>query len=424
MEVKREGESEPRRYELEVYTSRGSYTATSEIPPETVTPENLTGILSKCFPTLTDEITEVWYTRHLHFSRCQVCHHQWLEGSPTACPACLETHIICNYCNCWFNRSTERMEEDGHRDVACEACRNERVVCNGCGYWTDEPDDNGYCEDCQTDEGDLHHYAYRPTPEFLPSYLPNTLYLGVELETDRYSFNDRQLAIESLNNLDNETTFYLKEDGSLSQGIEITTHPATLEYHLNTFAWSKIVNIVREHNGISHDNSNCGLHIHFNTNFFGKRDSQENELNSFKLVYLFERFWVKLVRFSRRDYRSLESWARRYADIKPARQSDRIKKIKELKGARLKYYAVNLANRDTIEIRIFKGTLKIETLFATLELVDFLVRFVKQRPITFLRKLKWEQLVGYIQKKTQYKYLMDYLKTRELIPEEIEAVCV
>ena len=92
---------------------------------------------------------------------------------------------------------------------------------------------------------------------------------------------------------------YCKHDGSLDDGFEIVSHPATLEYHTNTIPWKKILDEALEMGYYSHNSGTCGLHVHINRAALGERvEEQENTIA--RIVYFFEKFWDKILRFSRR----------------------------------------------------------------------------------------------------------------------------
>ena len=58
-----------------------------------------------------------------------------------------------------------------------------------------------------------------------------------------------------------------------------------------------------------------------------------------------------------------------------------------------RYHAINLTNRKTIEFRMFRGTLKSETFFATLQLVDTIVRYVKDHTNNDIQSLQFTDLL-------------------------------
>ena len=91
------------------------------------------------------------------------------------------------------------------------------------------------------------------------------------------------------------------------KGLELVTHPMTLEYHLNEMPWAEVL------------------------------------------------------RFSRRTQSQMNRWAARYGiRLTPSEQMSHAKN-----SCAGRYTAVNLTNAETVEIRMFRGTLKLNTLKAT-----------------------------------------------------------
>ena len=79
---------------------------------------------------------------------------------------------------------------------------------------------------------------------------------------------------------------------------------------------------------------------------------------------------------------------------------------------------VNLCNYSTIEFRLFRGTLKINTFIATLQLVNEICNVAISMSDEGLQKLSWSEFVSNIKELE----LIQYLKERKLyINEEIEA---
>src|SRR5690606_4775831 len=77
-----------------------------------------------------------------------------------------------------------------------------------------------------------------------------------------------------------------------------------------------------------------------------------------------------------------------------------------------RYYAVNLTNRATIELRLFRGTLKLETFFATLEFADYLAKTAINSTNEEVQHLTWEEFVKDVPE--GYTYLRQYLVNRGL----------
>jgi hypothetical protein len=127
---------------------------------------------------------------------------------------------------------------------------------------------------------------------------------------------------------------------------------------------------------------------------------------------VFEKLWDNLVIFSRRDAYSLKEYAKRYNDnfIPCSNPADKLWDTRR-KG---RYFAVNLRNENTIEIRMFKGTLKVSTILASIEFVDFLVRYCKIAGIRKMQELTWDKLTSKIDSK-KYPNLVNYLAEKDLI---------
>ena len=57
------------------------------------------------------------------------------------------------------------------------------------------------------------------------------------------------------------------------------------------------------------------------------------------------------------------------------------------------YFAVNISNPYTIELRMFRGTLNYNTYAAILEFVDSIVRVAKEKTISELQQLEFESIL-------------------------------
>jgi len=367
-----------------------------------------------------------------NYARCERCESYYPQDEVSLvharsdkywCDSCRCDYAIqCDACREWYQEDSICTDEGGVS--YCNDCSDSYIICESCGNWTDDWDEDNRCPDCSTDSDLIHDYSSKPYPIFHPSEAD--LYFGVELETDDYS--ERQDAAQALYNLsDDEQLFYMKEDSSLNNGIEIVTHPCSLEYHQFEFPWQKIVETVRKHDGISHNQGRCGLHVHFNRGYFGDSGSREEELALLKFMFMFEKYWDNLVKFSRRTESQLQSWARKYQEydtnsqcskdpeFNPTDPTNGIDKIKKAKSGAGHGCATNLSGNDgsTIEIRLFRGTLNLESLLACIELTDFLARTAKTKSANALYRMNWKQLVKSI-RQTKYPNLIAYLRRREL----------
>ena len=85
----------------------------------------------------------------------------------------------------------------------------------------------------------IQNYYCKPEPIF---YGVGPRYLGIELEIDGAGQDDyaARHILRAANAL--EEHLYIKSDGSLDDGMELVTHPMTLDYHLNQMPWNDVLN--------------------------------------------------------------------------------------------------------------------------------------------------------------------------------------
>jgi len=225
--------------------------------------------------------------------------------------------------------------------------------------------------------------------------------MGVELEIDGAGVSGEH-AREILQHSDGEKLFYIKSDSSLDAGLEIVTHPATLAYHLEQFPWEEITNTARSLGYRSHQAGTCGLHVHVSRAALG-RSYKAQELTISRLLILIWRHWAELWKFSRR--RS-DNWCRQqYHEDKVSRYG-----LDDAKQQG-RYTALNLTNQHTVEFRLFRGTLNMTTLRATLQLVDVLLDISKTRSIAWIARSSWLDI---IEAGFGHPELMKYLDKRGL----------
>ena len=83
------------------------------------------------------------------------------------------------------------------------------------------------------------------------------------------------------------------------------------------------------------------------------------------------------------------------------------------KGCNGRYACVNITNWSTIEFRMFRGTLKYNTLIATLELVDSICDMALTYTDSEISKISWTDFVSGLDEETCSE-LITYLKERQL----------
>ncbi len=331
--------------------------------------------------------------------------------------------IVCSdcvdrYCCSCMRCGALIYDSDSFGDDFVNLCRrcyeNHYTHCYNCDILllnddTYEYDGEYYCAECHydlcNDSGSIKDYNYKPEPIF---YGDTNRYFGVELEID-IGGKTPENADELLHiGNRNAECIYIKSDGSLNDGMEIVTHPMTLEYHKH-YQWKEIMRKAVMLGYRSHQTSTCGLHIHVNRSSLGDCHEKQEEVIS-RILYFVEQHWNELLKFSRRSEATMNRWAARYGyENTPKAILDKAKK-----NCCGRYAAVNLCNYHTIEFRMFRGTLKFNTMIAALQLVNEICNAAFLMSDEEIQKLSWSEFVS----KLEEPELIQYLKERNLYINE------
>ena len=352
-----------------------------------------------------------------HLSYCEHCeeysdsdHFEHIENlDEWWCNDCAQNHAYhCDSCGNWTS------ENYGDSDTTlCQGCfESDYYICDDCGELVHNSDamydDNGtYCRSCYESNhaDDIHNYSYEPYLHFQSSDDDNEnrlAYLGFELEAGGLSSaSERNQLAESIS--DDEETFYLKEDGSIPEyGFELVSHPITLKRH-KELDWENILTELSRGGMRSHDlgEEACGLHVHVSRNY----------LTPYK--------WLLIDWFISKYQTEFETIARRQETHWARFKKSNGLPVKEVygKSSGTRYQAVNFENTNTVEFRLFRGTLKYSTFIATLEIVDALVHWAKQLSISDILASgdAFANFTGYILSNPLYENAVNYLNENNLI---------
>lgn len=284
------------------------------------------------------------------------------------CDHCREYHAnYCDECGREFDDQYVTVENE-----CCEYCENTSQNCDDINSW-------------KAPRG-VRNYGYKPNPCFCPTEAKNDICFGFELEMEDHRNNGNNVNEDADYMNDTLGFTYCKHDGSLTNGIELVSHPATLEYLMERKeTFRRVFDEMIDRGYTSHNNKNCGLHVHISL----KPLLEANEDAVSNLIIVVDNLWDKLVRFSRRTEEQLNSWASRY-DSKQHKPKNVAKEAKKRCG---RYMAINQTNKHTVEIRIFRGTLKAETFLATLQIVQRLVDVsIECKDPEKAYNITWEQI--------------------------------
>jgi hypothetical protein len=261
------------------------------------------------------------------------------------------------------------------------------VECSQCGHETvDELCVDGVCHNCLDASFKIHNYSTRVESmlKFKATRVrPNTVYLGCELEYETNNRNRAQLGVGKL--LHGHAL--MKSDGSIKNGFEIVTCPATLDIHLDVFK--------KFYDNIPPDlktEKNVGMHVHISRKplsylTIGKLTEFLNRLDNKQFIhYIAGRIDNSYARMN--DERTVTF------PIRNKHGGDR-------------YNALNLNNENTIEVRLFATPMNYKEFAMRLQFVQALVDYCSPAQSSLMLK-----------KQTHYEAFMGWLSSRRrMFPE-------
>lgn len=287
--------------------------------------------------------------------------------------------------------------------------------CPGCDQYHGGEECCG-CDSCREDRGMsprqrynsnvIQSWSYRPHVQFIGE---GPLYLGMEWEIetndDRYDLAERvQEIIGDLG--------FIKEDGSLNNGIEIVTHPIAYDYFMDKFPWKKMVTTLKEAGAF--DTRETGIHVH------ASRAGFDGAPHTYKWLQLWHRNQVKIQRMARR--RS-EQWAafnstdrtmsKYYAKGYPRQgrlsYHDQMQMRRDLRRTTgydfpdtSRYRAINVdTGRPTFEVRVFRSTVEEHVAQAALGLVQGTIEYTRQLSVYDIHAndgWKWKPFSQWVKK--------------------------
>jgi hypothetical protein len=322
--------------------------------------------------------------------RCRPCGNAYMDDNGG-----LDAFYYCESCEDTVPRSdTQRWNGDRY----CNPCVDANVAtCDDCGdeYWSEHYDCQ-YDPDEDDNNGIIHSYSYRPRPEFFGS---GQYHLGFELEVEARS-NSRYHGAEITQNILGSRA-YMKDDGSLNDGFEIVTHPHTLQKYQGDFDWDFLEKLKRE-GYRSWNTTSCGLHVHVSRTAFGTGASpwdahsrpsrseiilkrQAHELRFMKLIYDNQRQVERIAGRSNNNYATFQDKGRLVPKLKTGEQSNG------------RYSAINTENDATLEVRVFKGSLRKERVLSAIEFVTASVEYTRDLKVTSKNQaLSWLRFTAYV----------------------------
>ena len=329
--------------------------------------EDTVSVYTRTYRTAQEEWCDTCFS--LHSWRCPECEDTYSDSVTSYSVHNGDDGEICRNCLCEYSR--------------CSTCReyypNDDMYGGQCpGCYENYPDD-----DDDEDRELIHDYHDdEHRPEWIFHGNDREIFYGVELEINAPT----QTASETLALLQSpyKEHVFLERDSTIrSGGYEIISHPHTLAEHHKL--WAAFLKNPPE--GItSYKTGECGMHIHIERKKLSKLQIQKI------LVFI--------------NAPENETFITAIAQREPTQWCQR-KPKKITHNADEHHEAFFLGNRNTCELRIFRGVLRPDRFWKNLEFADALVWWT--RNISY-RDLTYTGFVSFVKEhRTEYRYLFAYL---------------
>lgn len=321
------------------------------------------------------------------------------------CPTCFDdTNVLCAHCGYGCKKADGR-QFDGK--TYCNVCYDAMFTCVSCNQrlFKDRLYQDNLCRGCYEDERraiNPDHLAKAPL-EFKGK---GPFFYGIELEVEvDERLQRRAQYAKDILKLFNGFVI-TKHDGSIKDpktgrivGFEIVTAPASRDYQ--TDKWNYFFD--NKPKGLrSYDTQTCGLHFHVS-----RRALTQLQIAKMLLFVNSEQnqpFITMIAGRTANKYCKIQKKAWGNARI-PAGSQDR-------------YEALNLNNKDTVEIRIFRGTTKRESFFKSLEFYDALIHFCGNGEASIRDCTRVDKFIEYVKlNRKDYLHLWAFICARWLREE-------
>jgi hypothetical protein len=226
-----------------------------------------------------------------------------------------------------------------------------------------------------------------------------TLFLGTELEVS----NPQKPSSKTRDHFDilqklPDWTFP-KSDSSINRGFEIVSHPQSRSWlALHMREWDSLLKDLRAANYTSGTaKPSCGIHVHISKNAF-------SHLRLYKFLFMVYSHPNLMLRLSQRTKKDFVQWAHVKSGGKERKASAKLKRD----GTTDHHKAINITNKNTIELRVFNGTTNPlgfrKNIECTLALFDFV-------GVTSLTDLNVVAFLDFVQNNSgHYKFLNLFIK--------------
>lgn len=300
-----------------------------------------------------------------------------------------ENYFKCPDCNTYHLLNEAKLVRYGRNNVkkVCENCLSDYILCADGYYYSRqevvEVEGQIYTDDDMRSEILSYHHFDRSNYTFHSLDGERTdMYFGTELEMETPDRNAAYVLYGKCNDI-----FHLERDGSIiGGGFEMISQPLSLPYLKSRAEDIKeLFANLRNHGAKGHDATRacCGFHIHVSRKAFKDEDAVK------RASVIINNFQTECEKLARRKNDHYYTYSRVNGIVTK-------EKVCLSSGH---CYAVNNQNRHTVEFRIFRSTLNLETYIGSVEFIRNVVEAANKGAtrISFSQLLVGDYLPAYVE---------------------------
>jgi len=242
---------------------------------------------------------------------------------------------------------------------------------------------------------------------------------GFELETDQTQSNRKKLAHQMTKKFEemNAVEMFFTNDGTCS-GFEITSHPFTFDaFRISDFSFFESL---RDEGMRSYHGEDCGIHVHVSRSGF----NGQYHLYKFQKFFYFNPNFIWWI--SQRKLKRLKAWGNPFAyegltsKDQWSGQDKVVYKTKDIAksgtGGFGRTTAINCEPENTVEVRVFRGTLFEPSFRKNIEFTKAVLDFTRDQSGTDISPKKFVELVE--TRKKEFPHLFNWFNERGCYDEE------
>lgn len=318
-----------------------------------------------------------------------------LRRNTMLCGSCREDSYTCDNCSDFVHCDNVYHLDYGDYSF-CESCYYESTEqCDYCDQrWhvDDEPQ-------CSCESGMIQSYSTKFSPLFfhtvgddgglvlrtgrqIPERERNDIFMGLEFEMENISHRRRTNDIADLFRPAYESNqLMLKHDGSISDGFELVSQPHSLDAFMQHFPWHLIQEAQSQGmRGWDVGHREIGIHIHVNRGaFYTRHDHRRNNASPHLLGFM---------TFIYKNVPSIKRIAGRnvqYGHMSEAYLDEAYDICRHGRMQSRRTLGINVQNNDTVELRMFRSTMRVDRVKAYLQFVEAAVRYTQTDRVSKMR---------------------------------------